>query len=50
MLTLLPTGVKYPIALDIQSIPPLGFLHNVPESHPVVQSMASVWSLCYRGS
>jgi hypothetical protein len=39
--TLLPTGVKY-LNTYLQSTPRLGFLYNVPESHPVLQSMAYV--------
>jgi hypothetical protein len=41
MFTLLPTGVKY-LNTYLQSTPRLGFLYNVPESHPVLQSMAYV--------
>jgi hypothetical protein len=40
MFTLLPPDVKYPNSY-LQSTP-LGFMHNVPESHAVLKSMATV--------
>jgi hypothetical protein len=41
MCTLLPTGVKY-LNTYLLLTPPLGFLYNVPETHPVLPSVAYV--------